>query len=164
MSTEIDSNELRKLSSLLEEYTEKLRAICHEYDRARERRVMLVSVTTFALAVAGAALAYFFLKTGLRADAIHYIAPAAILFAAAVFLLPIVFRVRRSYDADQLAATVKRLIKLSSQYNEHAQKRIADRFEFELRLAEAEGVLETYHRMFHRVVQTQASTEISGKV
>ncbi|MBM3502143.1 MAG: hypothetical protein FJX74_26115 [Armatimonadetes bacterium] len=90
--------------------------------------------------------------------ALSTIVVGAVGYLVADMCLYLGFR-RAPFDAQQIAATVERLIRLCSQYGEHAAERVGDRFEFELRLAEAEGALRTYRELFrHEAVTGRFTT------
>jgi hypothetical protein len=57
-------------------------------------------------------------------------------------------RFRTSFDGKHLFGTVERLVRTASQYSEHASRRLSDKFMFDLRLAEAEAVLQMYKELY----------------
>jgi hypothetical protein len=152
---EVTSTDLEKLLILLREYTEKLREIGDERLSSEYRRVQS-RASGIAMAVIligfGSFLAWNFRKE--LSGQVYWTLLIAIIGAAtAAVSVTTTGSLRRGertkYDSEQVSATIERLIRLASQYNDHARNRISDQFEFELRLAEAEGVLRTYRKLFH---------------
>lgn len=161
MSVNVTSrNDIEKLMSLLREYTEKLRAICDEYSDVRMRRYQSMVISIVALATG--ALSF-----------VSYAAKGSIFILNSEFAIPLLLgvigvtfslfftqfaadsrsRFRGAYDAHQVASTVQRLIQTASQYNEHSSQKISDKFEFELRLSEADAALRIYEDLFGRVTK-----------
>src|ERR1039457_6483537 len=151
--------DLTKLMVLLQEYTQKLRIFCEERVTMRYRREQISMIITVGFIVLVAALVPLFLSVLTEQKSTDFFRSIFPLAVAAIFVPFAWFMWSQTgfggrstrhltSDVEQVAATVERLIKLASQYAEHSQLRIADRFEYELRLAEAEGALKTFHRVF----------------
>lgn len=146
--------ELSQLLLLMREYTEKLKEVCDVYATAKYRRlqIMLASVTlAVAMGIAlwvAPVLLYIDVRQTYNQALVAIIGSfAGLIFAGFSLFAP---TSRRSvYDAHNLAAIVERLIKTASQYNEHAASRISNRFEFDLRLAEADAAVRVYQDVFH---------------
>lgn len=147
--------DLEKLMLLLREYTQKLRAMCEDRATVQYRTFQMSAVAVGVLGAVMVTVAAFFEKDAKFEFLAKSFAPIGIVMAL-FFVILNVKSGRRSYmatEAEQVAATVERLVKLASQYAEHSSLRIGDRFEFELRLAEAEGALHTFRRIFQRAEQ-----------
>jgi hypothetical protein len=152
------ADDIVKLMTLLQEYTQKLRAMCEAKMSAQFRRaqsVMVLSVSFCFFMIAALWLFGeknpFINPAGSVDSAFHLLMIAALGVCVIVVVAQFLLGPRghsTTSDVEQVAATVERLVKLASQYAEHSQLRIGDRFEYELRLAEAEGALKTFHRIF----------------
>ena len=68
-----------------------------------------------------------------------------------------IFKRRPTPDEQELASTLARLTERASQYSEHAAKRMADgkKFEFDLRVSEAEAVFQTFQSVF-RIARSES--------
>jgi len=62
------------------------------------------------------------------------------------------------FDAEQVAFTLFRLVQMASQYHEHAASEYSDKFELELRLTEAEGVLRMHRSIFGKSAKSLRQT------
>jgi hypothetical protein len=160
----IESDELTKILELLKEYTGKLRSICEEKTSDSFR---LAQIGSLAGCVVGLALAVGIALAFKRVEWPEFLLPVSIAATGVIMVFSWIYvmispsiRFSRSYDARQVAATIERLIRTASQYNEHANRRISDRFEFDLRLAEAEGALQRYQRLFDSSVNTPFGVRI----
>lgn len=150
--------DLDKILLLMKEYGEKLRSITDDYSTFRSRQLQTLAVMFIAI-ITGATTVYAYIfdrkeLTYQLNDQLIPIMVATIGAVGAFFVLSTTLlarrRYRHSYDAHQIAATVERLIQMGSQYKEHASNRIGEKFEFELRLAEAEAALRLYQDVFER--------------
>jgi hypothetical protein len=150
--------DLTKVLRLLQEYTTKLREICDEQASFRFRRLQLSSWFSGILSGAAALVAWLlssrgdFIKSVPIAIAITGLLTAAIGAAYATFTASSYDRSRRIHDGYQLAKTVEQLVKVISQYREHASYRLGDILEFDLRLSEAEAALRTFRTVAPGVV------------
>ncbi len=138
--------DLNRLLDLVKEYTAKVRELC---DREAERKYEGARAVALALLVA--ALAGFALwvgKTDLVFAELSVLGLGLGLVFATLGALSALYR--QTDDARELIHTVERLIEIASQYREHAGKRIDDKFEFDLRLNEADAVMRTYDRIMKR--------------
>ena len=148
---ELDApTDVNKLMALMKEYTATLRATC-EHEVNRRYRFMIFNLTMFSICV--------FLVGG-SAVVLRYVSTSTYTLIGGTGLIMLVSLAwllygregfghgRYSEDADELAATVGRLIEISYQYRQHASKRVADKFEFDLRLTEADAVMRTYKSLF----------------
>ncbi len=77
----------------------------------------------------------------------------AAVLGASLSIVPLLWigplaRSRELYDVHQVASTVERLLRTASQYGEHATQALGDKFEFDIRLAEAEAALRVYRNVF----------------
>jgi hypothetical protein len=157
-SPDVERADFEKLMLLLREYTEKLMSLSEEYAALRYRRIQTLAVTVVTLVTAlSVAIGYFRIRAdvgGIPADAIVPILTATIGAVGAIMFAWVGFatrsRFKYSYDTHQVAATVESLVKTASQYSEHARRLISERFEFDLRLAEAEAALRVYYEVFDR--------------
>jgi hypothetical protein len=144
----ITTTDMDKVMVLLKEYTGKLRRLCEDRIMTRNRDWGTFTTTsTLFIVVAGMA---FILET---LDLVPVGTAASVLGLIALVLAISVFRLRIrrphfNFDAAQIASTVERLIGTASQYQEHSPQRLGDRFEFSLRLAEAEATLRMYYSVF----------------
>lgn len=155
-SPEPDKADFEKLTILLMEYTEKLRRVCEAKSRARFRQLQLSAIimSTFAALISFA----FIFNEKSKILEITSIIPVAVSVMVCFYVFFQTYsRSGVSFDAHHLAATVERLIRLASQYNEHASRRIGDRFELDLRIGEAEGALRLYQRLFNTTEGSQDS-------
>jgi hypothetical protein len=137
------------MQELLKEYTNKLRLICESKSQDDFRGFLVNGITAAVIFIPLTYAVILFFREGTN---------SLIAFAASVSVICILMvviasysshkRRRYTFDADQIASSLRRLIKLSSQYNEHAPSRISQKFEFEIRLAEAEASLRYYYKIF----------------
>jgi hypothetical protein len=101
-------------------------------------------------------------KTSILRDFIsEETAPLLIVLLMAFPLLPLALsilrdRQQRTFDVHQVATTVEKLIRTASQYGDHSINRIGDKFEFDIRLAEAEASLRLYQEVFQRDLASNA--------
>jgi len=139
--------DLGKVMVLIQEYTGTLRDVCQrELDRRNNRAVALIVTSAFAVI----AFAITFALTRTNENGVTLFAISVIvLFVLLAAYLGSRFRLY-SQDADELASVVRRLVEVASQFSEHASKRIADKYEFNLRLREADAVLRQYDAIFKR--------------
>lgn len=152
----ITTTELSHLLRLLTEYTAKLREICEERATGRYRLFQSTAVGGTAVATALYMFAALFTRNSKPTDS-DFLLPATIATVGAVVVVFIVLtasssstQFRHSYDAKQVASTVELLIKTLSQHSEHASRRISRKFEYDLRLAEAEAALQMYKVLFDK--------------
>lgn len=150
------NEDIKRLLELLKEYTEKLRTLCERHMVARDRRIQVITLAAVVVMTIGAVVSIWILRLPFDAhDPGEKAIIGALLFTfgtlvAGTFVISGAGTTKTLYDAHQLAITVEKLIKTSSQYGEHSRKRIADTFEFDLRLAEAEAALQVYKETFRR--------------
>ncbi len=145
----IDSKELNKLISLLQEYTNKLREVCEHREETRFRLIKIAGIA----GVLTAGMMSFLLYVSYENPSIQMAATFAVIPTIAIVFLTMYLTMKRSrfgfsYDGDRIAASVERLVRLASQMNEHSKKSVSDTFELDLRIAEAEGALRYYQRVF----------------
>lgn len=143
-------SDLDKMLGLLKEYTRLLRETCQ---RELERRTRIATLRVAAACIASLATlgAIGYLQYQNVPAVGSTISALAMCGALALFSVVVSLFTNRgtfSYDADQVAHTLQRLTEMTSQYSEHATRRISDKFELDLRLAEAEGVLKMYTKLF----------------
>ncbi|MBX3361170.1 MAG: hypothetical protein KF912_06230 [Phycisphaeraceae bacterium] len=144
--------DILRLMQLLQEYTDKLLRACERRVLMRLRLAQITAVMMAIIATVSIASAFVYSQWRSLDIVIYMIAGAF----AVVFLIAVAIRISmaksRRYESPHgtaiLAATLRRLIKLASQVNEHSLIGIGDRLELELRLAEADAVLTTYVRVF----------------
>ena len=155
--TEATTEDLDKVMQLLTEYTDKLRAICEEKEESRFRRLQMMSMSMIVLMSVLMSVMFLIMREGFGSQSQSFTLPLLILvggvtFAAFFFLTTTMSsrRLRYSFQAKQIALTVEKLISLASQYSEHSTRKIADKFEFDLRVAEAEAALHMYEEVFSR--------------
>lgn len=152
--SEVDTKDLEKILSLLQEYTQKLKQICEERMEARYRSFQVATFTAIVFVVAISGFFVWFTNSSeFKASGVVLpIATSVIGLTIAAFFVQFTslnrMRYRHAFDAEHVAATVKRMIKTASQYSEHASTKLSDKFEFDLRLAEAEAALMLYEKVF----------------
>ncbi|PZN77066.1 MAG: hypothetical protein DM484_15315 [Candidatus Methylumidiphilus alinenensis] len=152
---EATREDLNKVMKLLNEYTDKLRAICEEHEVSRFRRLQMMSMSMIVLMSVVASSMLFALRD--HGPFSSFTLPLLVLVvgvtASSFFFLTTTMTSRRfrySFQAKQIALTVQKLISLASQYSEHSASKISDKFEFDLRVAEAEAALHMYEEVFNR--------------
>lgn len=162
----VDSGDFEKLQQLLKEYTAKLRQVCDAKAKDNYRKDFIFNAGMFlgVIVFIGLGSSVIFRLEIPLATKINYLLPFSIigmllwtssyfLFISLKnigFLLPIktpTYRESR-FSAETLAISLEKIIKLASQYSEHAMSRMSDKFEIDLRLAEAEATLLMYHDLF----------------
>lgn len=150
----MSKSDTAKLMSLIQEYSDKLRALCVAYadTRAKRQQIVLASATllTVIAAVSAFSAKLFVPSADINSSAFSIIAA---LLGAGVAIIPLLWvapqaRARSLYDVHQVASTVERLLRTASQYSEHAAQTLGDKFEFDIRLAEAEAALHVYRNVF----------------
>lgn len=155
----IDREDLKKILSLLQEYTQKLKQICDKRMETRYKYIQLylsiiIATILFTGAYFGSFLYYYSDKQTidetLTSSIYVFFFVMTMLLIFIVIHLTVIIRARQkdSFNADHLAVIVKRMIKTASQYSEHASKKLSFKFEFDLRLAEAEAALMLYEKAF----------------
>jgi hypothetical protein len=154
-ATETLPADLDKILSLLREYTVKLRDVCQR-ELDRRYRFTVIQVGTLLSAAAGGLVLFQLLKGGEPALKVE-IGSAALVMAALLATAILLGSRRYSYDAEEVAYTLARLIETALQFSEHASSRISDKFEFDLRVAEAEAVVRMYKKVFG--AQTHPQTQ-----
>ncbi len=164
--------EQMSLHRLLQEYTTKLRDICDAKLQASFRALVTAS-TGMGLVTVVAILLLLLGFTMLREPGpFSPISMAVVsvflgLLGVISYLVGVVrprfSRHRLSFDADQVAATVRKLVKLCSQYSEHSSRQIAEKFEFDLRIAEAEAALRLYYEVFGKPAPVHEEDELGEK-
>lgn len=143
-----------KMLALIQEYAGKLRALCDDYMKEKSKRqqfVLTAATTFFVMAMTFTFGVSSFTKLGLNSD--MFGVSIAALSATTALMFLVFFRssgskLSRSYDMHQVATTVERLLRTASQYSEHASQSLGDKFEFDIRLAEAEAALRMYKDVF----------------
>ena len=153
----------RKMLALIQEYADKLRALCDGYIEEKSKRqqfvlsaatVFFIIAVTFTFAISS--FAKLQNSSSAFGGAIAVIsATTACMFL--IFLRSSAKRTMRSYDLHQVASTVERLLRTASQYSEHASQSLGDKFEFDIRLAEAEAALRMYKEVFGETEQRPRS-------
>lgn len=150
----ISRTDTTKILALVQEYADKLRALCVAYADAKAKRqqMALISVTLLTMMTA------IFLSVGKlyipNADFSSRIFQGIMaVFGACIAMVPLYWigplaRSKNLYDVHQVALTVERLLRTASQYSEHATQALGDKFEFDIRLAEAEAALHVYYNVF----------------
>ncbi len=151
LTNEVTPADLDRLMELLKEYTYKLREICEEIRSNRFRQMLTIALMGGGtLLVPICFIAIINSTKNMPSFEPLFIAASFIVIMPVCLMIYVYlnkWKMSRSVDTEQVAATVKRIIKLASQYQEHSKQNIGERFEFELRLAEAEGALEVYYKM-----------------
>ncbi len=158
--------DLDKIMQLLTEYTNKLRGICEEKEESRFRRTQMLSMSMGVMMAVLMSIALLAMQDpfslGFGTSTMPIIIMTAGIVLSVFFFLTTTMTSRRmqySFQAKQIALTVEKLISLASQYSEHSTKNISDKFEFDLRVAEAEAALHMYKDIFGEDdhVKSQAS-------
>lgn len=152
-----DQDDFEKLSSLIREYTMKLRSTCEMRVKDRYRRNLMLLALVVGLTILFAVM-YLLLNPNWVGESSSFRDPLFSPFLTIALILSPIISIsaslflrssfRYSYDAELVAATVERLVRMASQYNDHAKNRIGDQFELELRLSEAEATLKMYRKVF----------------
>lgn len=152
-STNLESKDFQQVEVLLSslaEYTQKLKLACDRWVSQRVRFQMNLFIMVVPMMVAGS-LFYFFVR-GERDLLFPLFAIAGLaLMTIAYFLFSrSLGEIRLSYnknEIDVMARQVGRLIRLASQYEEHVAPDFTSRMMLDLRLAEAEAVLQYSERI-----------------
>lgn len=151
---QVSEKDTAKILALVQEYAEKLRALCVAYAEARAKRqqVILMSATFMAIIMAASLLVVKFYFPVENFNSTFLTAMAGVI-GASISLFPLLLvgslaRSRDLYDVHHVALTVERLLRTASQYSEHATHALGDKFEFDIRLAEAEASLHVYRSVF----------------
>ncbi|MFT8518986.1 hypothetical protein [Acetobacter syzygii] len=151
----VSQKDMDKLMKLIEEYSDKLRSICDVYLTERRKRqqmvILLIFIAIPALYAASfSTLIFLNYLGGGHHNIIDLMIPFLVLSVSTPFAIIISNRKTRNlYDAHQIALTVEKLLRTASQYGEHSIQTLGDKFEFDIRLAEAEAVLQFYQKTFH---------------
>ena len=151
----LNDEDLHTILKLMEEYTRKLREICEFEYSSKYRQFQIMTLSLIAILLGFFAIAGIILtsKENIFASINYqYLFGSMFVGVVAFFIIGVFYispkffspRLRYAFDAMQLARNLEHIIKMASQYQEHAGMRIGDKFEFELRLAEAEGALHMY--------------------
>ena len=139
--TEAESEELLQLSSLLAEYSEKVRSICKTLDdeRTRSRSFAMTSVMG-AYAVVFAA---WWARDDLGSIWWSGVVISAVTATLAMYTLAnrAMMRRRESMEVELLAHSLVRLVRRASQIHEHSALSAHQRITLDLRLGEAEASL-----------------------
>jgi len=150
----VSREDTAKIMSLVQEYADKLRALCLAYSDARARRqqLFLMSATFLSVIITSSLFFAKLIAPSAILDSSSFgfvVAMGAAIACAAPFLwLGPLTRSRDLYDVHQMAMTVERLLRTASQYSEHSTHALGDKFEFDIRLAEAEAALHVYRNVF----------------
>jgi hypothetical protein len=161
-----DPLELTRLMELMKEYSAKLRQICEAQLNNKSKIDLYYSVIISGF-IAAIIIIAFTLIIPVHQDSHsvityflfnlkeHILDVAAFVLSLISIILPMTFFYTKStkknllqYDAHQMATTVSKLIQTTSQYSEHATGLLSNKFEFDLRLAEAEASLHMYETVF----------------
>ena len=146
------SNEDRKLIiSLLDEYAQKLMNICEKIDNYRE------TVERFFLLLIGVTI---LLTASLSTFFPSWQSSTLVLSLLFVFLMIVlgltIFKARQKIillkrDAKTLAIKLEKVIRVTSQFQEHITTNFVTRIELDLRLADAESALQHYTGLIKRI-------------
>ena len=152
--SQISPTDTAKILALIQEYADKLRVLCVAYvdARAKRQQAVLMSATFLSVIMAASSLIGRLYLPDADLNSSTLVLIAAVL-SSSVFILPLLWagslrRSRDLYDVHQVALTVERLLRTASQYSEHAAQALGDKFEFDIRLAEAEAALHVYRNVF----------------
>lgn len=151
----VSTEDVQKMMSLVQEYSEKLRIMCENYiERKAKTQQSLLMMFAFFGAIALSSLSFISIPfiSDQNKDNIMPILSSFVLAAtiATSIMIMATRKVRDYYDIHQVAMTVERLIRTASQYGEHSIQNLSDKFEFDIRLAEAEAALRVYKNIFHQ--------------
>lgn len=167
MIAETPESDLDKLVSLLKEYTAMLSEDCERQLDRRVRFRLFRRAGGIVLGIVVIVIGYY-AHAQIPAPSLTQMLLFMMGFAIFFFsLFPSAVREKQkhAYHAGQVALTLRRLVSMASQYGEHATKRFSDKFELDLRLAEAESILRTYQEVFgHSYGSEQARTATSGRL
>jgi hypothetical protein len=156
---EVYSNEDRKLIiSLLNEYSEKLLHVCEQIDKY-QKRLFLVVMLLSVLIVLGILLS----DTSTQAHNFIFEHAFNTKFTLSLFTLvfisivSIIFNIGRRVallkrDATVLYVKLEKIIRATSQAQEHILSNFVSRIELDLRLADAESALEHYSVMMRKLI------------
>lgn len=154
-------DDIEKMMSLLAEYSVKLRTMCDGYNKNLIRKSEISALSLIAT-IMSVTIAVTVTAIGPNVDlikefdfnekiAVYVFVGIGIVVSLSAFAGTISnTRYRAQYDMHQVAVTLEKIVRMSSQYGEHAIRKIGDRFEFEIRLAEAEASLRVYEQVFRR--------------
>lgn len=145
-----------KLTSLLQEYTDKLRIHCHEKVRKSansRRQLLLVLFTCFSSLLFLIFFGYF--RYGLENINVELVAMSGGAFLSILFIFFFISQILRAdelermyIEAKELKDILSHLVKTTSQYHQHARSKIGNEVEFSLRLREAETVISTFEYLY----------------
>lgn len=147
-----------RILALLGEYTDKLRRACERKLAQRRRRFQAVAIYLILAAIFTVVLALI-LPAAQQVqvpDRSIWIASAVlgIFLIASIISWTITLGSSWDFEASHMARTVERLVRTASQYGEHASRNITNRFEFDLRLAEAETALLLFEKTYRTTLST----------
>ena len=159
------SKDLDKMLSLLKEYTVLLREICRQ---ELDRRSRLNSIRSLLGVTAAGVTVFVFRLSPIDVSKLPdpgFWQSVSLGLAVLIGFGSVISLFKQSdkytYDAYQVAFTLGKLTQMVSQYSEHATNRISDKFELDLRLAEAEGVLRMHRQVFdHSLWRSESSRTV----
>ena len=148
------SSEFSSIQNILIEYTERLRKICEKkYDaEIMKRQLIFCFLLLDALAII---LIVGFYMFGRQFDFPPYFQMSWYILLTGIIGMIFVTIVRRdkftdTYDASRISASLEKIVKIASQYNEHCNNKISYKFDFQMRVVDAEETLALYRRIFKK--------------
>ncbi len=147
-----------KLISLLEEYSSKLRRKCDSIDRLYLYffLVIILFIITISVGVVWIGIAkqlnldYYFLTFSLVIATFLGISSLENSFVRRVFLPDKNTISSNNHEAHSLAYRLEKLVRVASEFYEHVEKKEISKIELDLKIAEAESVLNYYDSIVGR--------------
>lgn len=150
----VESTDLSKVMIILKEYTQKLQEECEKRESLRIKNKMFFLAGGMVVFILVFGYASIYSNNFSFANNINSLSYITVLVAMCMFFVlgvpSLLFDKsnRFFYEAHHVAYVIEKIIRFASQYQEHAQNKVIEKFEFEIRLAEAEATLRTYYKIF----------------
>jgi hypothetical protein len=147
---EISSEEDRKLLvSLLNEYSGKLELICDRIELKNRRNLRIFGFFIFGSLLIGIASVWLYQRGNLTSLDFLVVLPMGVLGGFGLKNLNTNHRQKTSSvrDARAIAKRLEKVVRLVSQMHEHSVNSVSVKLEMDLRLADAEIVLEHYEAL-----------------
>lgn len=168
-------DDVDRLMELLKEYSEKLKQISYDSARDKQKRMTRIVLALIVLFFSSflIVILYIFLtpefiysytliptlnvpsggeyNNGPINPVIFAFFLSPVLVSVTWLILDVVFinsEGLAALEAREYASIVIRLVASSSQYSEHSTKRLSNKFEFDLRLGEADAAIQMYKTQF----------------
>jgi uncharacterized membrane protein len=146
-----------KLISLLDEYSEKLKRRCDLIDKQNNLidYIILLAIVFIGFVLSGFAWLYYVSIGGyylyhplliIPLLVAFFIAIITVLFTKLEIIRTRIFKKASDYEADSLAYRLYKLVGMASQFHEQVETRRMNKIELDLKITEAELVLDHYER------------------